>query len=119
MSAGWIVGLRRSDDEPRGLVVRIVLDPEVKGDFTFSDIWENRRVEIVRAEGAPCPELPVPTSALDALRQAEACMSIVEPRSDKAEYLRILGVVRKAIARAEGRSSLSTPASEVMQGAGR
>jgi len=38
---------------------------------------------------------------LDALRQAEACMSIVEPRSDKAEYLRILGVVRAAIAKAE------------------
>ena len=35
---------------------------------------------------------------LDALHQAEACMSIVEPRSDKAEYLRILGVVRAAIA---------------------
>jgi hypothetical protein len=34
----------------------------------------------------------------DALAQAEACMSIVEPRSDKAEYLRILGVVRAALA---------------------
>ncbi len=33
-----------------------------------------------------------------ALTQAEACMSIVEPRSDKAEYLRILGVVRDALA---------------------
>ena len=32
-----------------------------------------------------------------ALNQAEACMSIVEPRSDKAEYLRILGVVRAAL----------------------
>lgn len=34
----------------------------------------------------------------EALVEAEACMSIVEPRSDKAEYLRILGVVRAALA---------------------
>jgi Lar family restriction alleviation protein len=40
--------------------------------------------------------------ARDALTQAEACMSIVEPRSDKAEYLRILGVVRAALASAAG-----------------
>ena len=33
----------------------------------------------------------------DAATQAEACMSIVEPRSDKAEYLRILGVLRTAL----------------------
>ena len=33
----------------------------------------------------------------EALTQAEACMTIVEPRSDKAEYLRILGVVRAAL----------------------
>ena len=32
-----------------------------------------------------------------ALEEAEACMSIVEPRSDKAEYVRILGVVRDAL----------------------
>jgi hypothetical protein len=38
----------------------------------------------------------VPTM-IEALIQAEACMSIVEPRSDKAEYLRILGVVREAL----------------------
>jgi hypothetical protein len=34
---------------------------------------------------------------LEALVQAETCMTIVEPRSDKAEYLRILGVVRDAL----------------------
>ena len=39
---------------------------------------------------------------LAAMEQAEAIMSIVEPRSDKAEYLRILGVVREAIAVAKG-----------------
>lgn len=39
----------------------------------------------------------------DALVQAEACMSIVEPRSDKAEYLRILGVVRTALSAAPAR----------------
>lgn len=33
----------------------------------------------------------------EALDAAEACMSIVEPRSDKAEYLRTLGVVRAAL----------------------
>jgi len=33
----------------------------------------------------------------DALDQAEAVISIVEPRSDKAEYLRVLGVVRAAL----------------------
>ena len=38
----------------------------------------------------------------EALVQAEACMSIVTPRSDKAEYLRILGVVRAALAAADG-----------------
>jgi len=42
---------------------------------------------------------------LSALIEAEACMSIVEPRSDKAEYLRILDVVRAAIGRARGVSS--------------
>ncbi len=38
---------------------------------------------------------------LDALVEAEACMSIVEPRSDTAEYLRVLGAVRNAIAKAK------------------
>lgn len=33
----------------------------------------------------------------EALNQAEAVFSIVEPRSDKAEYLRVLGVVRAAL----------------------
>lgn len=37
---------------------------------------------------------------VEALEQAEACMSIVEPRSGKAEYLRILDVVRSALSRA-------------------
>lgn len=36
-------------------------------------------------------------SAREALTQAESCMSIVQPRSDTAEYLRILGVVRAAL----------------------
>lgn len=39
---------------------------------------------------------------LDACTQAEAAMSIVEPRADKGEYLRILGVLRSAVARAKG-----------------
>lgn len=33
----------------------------------------------------------------DTLTQAEACMSIVMPRSDMAEYRRILGVIRAAL----------------------
>lgn len=37
-----------------------------------------------------------------ALTEAEACMSIVEPRSDKAEYLRILGAIRTALSKARG-----------------
>ena len=42
---------------------------------------------------------PATVAALvDALIQAEACMSIVVPRSDMAEYRRILGVVRAALA---------------------
>ena len=41
----------------------------------------------------------------EALEQAEACMSIVEPRSDKAEYLRILDVVRAALTKAKGRQT--------------
>lgn len=36
----------------------------------------------------------------DALKQAEAVMSIVQPRSDAAEYRRILGVVREALGEA-------------------
>ena len=39
-----------------------------------------------------------------ALDQAEAVLSIVEPRSDKAEYLRILGVVRAALEDSPARS---------------
>ena len=41
----------------------------------------------------------------DGLQQAEACMSIVEPRSDKAEYLRILGVIRALIPTPPGAQS--------------
>lgn len=37
-----------------------------------------------------------------ALEEAEACMSIVEPRSNKAEYVRILGVIRAALRSAKG-----------------
>jgi hypothetical protein len=33
----------------------------------------------------------------EALDQAEAVLSIVEPRSNKAEYLRVLGVVRDVL----------------------
>ena len=42
---------------------------------------------------------------VEALREAEACMSIVEPKDYKDEYLRILGVVRSAL-------SKSTPPQE-------
>ena len=38
----------------------------------------------------------------DALDVAEAVMSIVEPRSDKAEYLRALAQARAALAKARG-----------------
>lgn len=33
-----------------------------------------------------------------ALDEAEACLSIVEPRSDRSEYMRTLGVIRTALA---------------------
>lgn len=36
----------------------------------------------------------------EALKEAEACMSIVEPRSDAKEYSRILDVVRAALSKA-------------------
>lgn len=39
---------------------------------------------------------------LDACIQAEAVLSIVEPRSDKAEYLRVLGTLRIALSKARG-----------------
>lgn len=51
---------------------------------------------------------------LAALRAAEACLSIVEPRSDRAEYLKTLKAVRAAIAAAEAEAgrwlSLPSPA---------
>lgn len=45
------------------------------------------------AAEARCAEL------VAALEQAEACMAIIQPRSDTAEYLRILGVVRATLPR--------------------
>src|SRR6185312_14268106 len=44
----------------------------------------------------------------EALDQAEAVLSIVEPRSDKAEYLRVLGVVRAALKMGEIRAAFPT-----------
>ena len=56
----------------------------------FSELADaNRR----RAEAAEAPAARM----REALEQAEACMAIVEPRSDKAEYVRILGVIRTAL----------------------
>lgn len=46
---------------------------------------------------AAAPEL------VSALEDAEAVMSIVEPRSDKSEYIRVLGVIRSALIRAHSR----------------
>jgi len=43
-----------------------------------------------------------------ALKWAEAVMSIVEPRSDKAEYLECLGAVRRALQDNPGAALLAT-----------
>jgi hypothetical protein len=48
--------------------------------------------------GTPCATAAEIATLRAALTQAEACMSIVEPPSDRAEYLRVLGVVRAALA---------------------
>lgn len=50
---------------------------------------------------APVAPPALVRALVEALEQAEACMSIVEPRSDKAEYLRILGVIRAVLLRAK------------------
>lgn len=84
---GWESGdVFKVDDGYDGPTVTI----EIAGESDGADI-----LRALRAHGV----------ILKALREAEACMSIVEPRSDKAEYLRILGVVRAAIASAEGRDN--------------
>jgi hypothetical protein len=59
--------------------------------FSESEAAERRGLVAQPAQG------DVVERMRDALTQAEACMSIVEPRSDKAEYLRILGVIRAAL----------------------
>ena len=62
-----------------------------------------RRCLQMRTEDPGATLLALLTEARDALTEAEACMSIVEPRSDKAEYLRILGVVRAVLAKMGGK----------------
>lgn len=66
-------------------------------------LYHHFRTAVEAASGHYSNHQPATASPMmvEALRQAEACMSIVEPRSDKAEYLRILGVVRAALAAAQ------------------
>ena len=62
---------------------------------------EDLRLQQMQRDWAEIDALRARVKELEAaLTQAEACMAIVEPRSDKAEYLRILGVVRAALAKA-------------------
>jgi hypothetical protein len=49
---------------------------------------------------------------LDALDHVEAVLSIVEPRSDKAEYLNCLEQVRAAIAKAQGTRAETSPSAQ-------
>jgi hypothetical protein len=61
----------------------------------IAEIWHNGHDPVANgAIVAASPEMA------EALRQAEACMSIVAPRSSAAEYRRILGVVRSALNKA-------------------
>lgn len=64
----------------------------------FADANDVLLSEIAQVKAARNTALARAERAEKALDEVEACMSIVEPRSDKAEYLRILGVVRAALA---------------------
>ena len=52
------------------------------------------------------------TDMLDALREAEAAMSIIPPRNMKRRYLATLDSIRAAIAKAEAAAALSAPERE-------
>lgn len=67
-------------------------DDDTRTGFNFSAIMSESDARLVAA--AP--------TMLAALVYAEAVLSIVEPRSDKAEYLRCLEQVRSALAKAKG-----------------
>ena len=71
---------RLTDDDLRDLLSQWRSEPPV-----FEAIGEclALRARVARLEAA--------------LEEAGAVFSIVEPRSDKAEYLRVLGVVRTAL----------------------
>jgi hypothetical protein len=64
----------------------------------FADANDVLLSEIAQVKAARDAALARAERGEKALDEVEACMSIVEPRSDKAEYLRILGVVRAALA---------------------
>lgn len=53
--------------------------------------------EIERLQSEVVAQQAMIAEMREALDEVEACMSIVEPRSDKREYLRILDVVRAAL----------------------
>jgi hypothetical protein len=68
------------------------------GGYTEAKQLRNARQSFSRALRRPAQPAQGDVDRMrDALTQAEACMSIVEPRSDKAEYVRILGVIRAAL----------------------
>jgi hypothetical protein len=75
---GYVVRLLDADGEPT-----VTMYPG-----TIADYGRDERDEEI-------------ASLRDALEQAEACMSIVAPRWNVKEYRRILGVVRKALKRAD------------------
>ena len=78
----------------RGLVAIVSHDPRISIVTADGSTFDSTRWIAVAHLLAAAPEM------LEALDAAEACMSIVVPRSDKAEYLQILGTVRAAIAKA-------------------
>lgn len=74
--------------------------------------WEDDAKFIIEACNSHASNMALIAELVEALDQAEACMSIVEPRSDTKEYVRILGVIRAALERAKSQSPASVGTSD-------
>lgn len=98
---GWVGSSEQCPTEPNDdgsdVWCPVCHSPGCEADPTLAEFAEHGEAvyqRIVRLSA----EVEALRAALDA---AEACLSIVEPRTDRAEYMRTLGVVRAALSRAD------------------